>query len=217
MVGGGFPPRPERPMTEPFPPSESPAPSAGTPGDVTRLLSAMDQGDGEAQERIVQVLYDQLHDLAEAVMRSERADHTLSPTALVHEAYIRLADARRVGWNDRGHFMAVACRVMRRVLVDHARRRSSAKRDGGARVTLNGAALEIEPDRALEILALDEALGRLETLDARRARVVEMRFFSGLEVDEVARSLGVSEATVKRDWRFARAWLLAELGESSAA
>lgn len=161
---------------------------------------------------LVSVLYDRLHAMAEAVMRSERPDHTLSATALVHEAYLRLPEPGRIEWQDRGHFMAVACRVMRRVLVDHARRRAAAKR-GGERVTLRDdyAAL---PDRTLEILCLDEALSRLEVLDERQARVVEMRFFSGLEVEEIGRVLGVSEATVKRDWRFARAWLLAELAES---
>jgi RNA polymerase sigma factor (TIGR02999 family) len=148
--------------------------------------------------------------MAERVMRSERSDHTLSATALVHEAYMRLADARRVGWQDRTHFLAVASRVMRRVLVDHARRRAAAKRDAGERVTLRDE-LGAAEDRSFEILALDEALTRLEARDERRARVVEMRFFSGLEVDEIARLLDVSGATVKRDWRFARAWLLTEL------
>lgn len=162
---------------------------------------------------LVSALYDQLHAMAAAVMRSERPDHTLSATALVHEAYLRLPDPGKVEWQDRGHFMAVACRVMRRVLVDHARRRAAAKR-GGERVTLRDD-LAALPDRTLEILSLDEALSRLEVLDERRARVVEMRFFSGLETDEIGRVLGVSEATVKRDWRFARAWLLAELTEES--
>jgi len=185
-------------------------------GDVTRLLSAMDRGDAAAGQELVAVLYEELHSMAAAVMRAERPDHTLSPTALVHEAYMRLADARRVGWQDRGHFMAVTCRVMRRVLVDHARRRASAKRDGGERVTLRDD-VGFAEDRSLEILDLDAALTRLEAIDARRARVVEMRYFSGLEIDEVARLLGVSEATVKRDWRFARAWLLSELGEVRAS
>jgi RNA polymerase sigma factor (TIGR02999 family) len=164
---------------------------------------------------LVSTLYDQLHRLAEAALRSERPDHTLSATALVHEAYLRLPEPGRVQWQDRGHFMAVASRVMRRVLVDHARRRSAAKRGGGERVTLRDD-LAVVPDRTLEILCLDEALSRLEALDQRQARVVEMRFFSGLEVEEIGRVLGVSEATVKRDWRFARAWLLAELAESPA-
>jgi RNA polymerase sigma factor (TIGR02999 family) len=167
------------------------------------------------EDELVSALYDRLHAMAAAVLRSERPDHTLSATALVHEAYLRLPEPGRVEWQDRGHFMAVACRVMRRVLVDHARRRAAAKRGGGERVTLRDD-LAALPDRTLEILSLDEALSRLETLDERQARVVEMRFFSGLEVDEIGRVLGVSEATVKRDWRFARAWLLAELAENPA-
>lgn len=164
---------------------------------------------------LVSALYERLHAMAAAVLRSERPDHTLSATALVHEAYLRMPKGGEVEWQDRGHFMALACRVMRRVLVDHARRRSAAKRGGGERVTLRDdyAAL---PDRTLEILSLDEALSRLEALDERQARVVEMRFFSGLDVEEIGRVLGVSVATVKRDWRFARAWLLAELAENPA-
>lgn len=182
-----------------------------SPGDVTRLLGAMDRGDADAGDRLMTLLYGELHRLAAAVMSSERPDHTLSPTALVHEAYLRLADAERVGWKDRTHFLAIACRVMRRVLVDHARRRATAKR-AGEHVTLRDDQAGAR-QRTLEILALDEALGRLEAFDERRARVVEMRYFSGLELREIAGLLEVSQATVKRDWRFARAWLLAELGE----
>ncbi len=179
-------------------------------GDITGLLGALDRGDADAGDQLVALLYDELHGIAEAVMRGERSDHTLSATGLLHETYLRLVDAQSVGWQDRTHFLAVASRVMRRVLVDHARRRAAAKRGGGDRVTLRDDLVAAD-ERPFEILALDEALSRLEKRDERRARIVEMRFFSGLEVAEIAALLGISEATVKRDWRFARAWLLAEL------
>lgn len=168
-----------------------------------------DVPDGTA-EALVEQTYRELRRIAGRYMRTQRDDHTLQPTALVHEAYLRLARARGSGWKSRTQFVAVAASAMRCVLIDSARRRGAAKRDGGARVTLvDGSAID-EP-RPLDLLALDEALERLAAVDERAARVVELRFFGGLELALVAEVLDVSLPTVKRDWRFARAWLAREL------
>jgi RNA polymerase sigma-70 factor, ECF subfamily len=176
------------------------------PDDVTQLLNRMWDGDEAAAERAIATLYAELRAMAARALRAERDGHTLQPTALVHETFLRLTDQRAVAWQNRAQFLGVAGRVMRRVLVDHARRRHAAKRGGGAVVAMNGVPGG-GPDRLLELLALDQALLRLQQLDERQARVVELRFFAGLEIDEAAEVLGVSPATVKRDWRFARAWL----------
>lgn len=183
--------------------------------EVTRLLSRVGGGDDAAASDLLPLVYDELRRLADGYMRRERSDHTLQPTALVHEAYLRLVDQTRVRWQDRTHFFAVAATCMRRILVNHARDRNRLKRGGGARrVTLHD--LADAGDIGDEgLVDLDDALERLERLDERKARVVEFRFFAGLTVDQSAELLGCSPVTIKRDWEFARAWLLSELVEGS--
>lgn len=182
-------------------------------GEVTALLQDWSGGDRQALERLMPLVYGELRRLAGSYLRSERPDHTLQPTALVHEAYLRLIDQRKVVWKNRAHFFGIAAQMMRRILVDHARRRQAAKRDAERfRVvsgTTGGAAAE---DDAPDLLALDSALDALERLDPRQARIVELRFFAGLTVDETAEVANVSSATVKREWRPARAWLRREIG-----
>jgi RNA polymerase sigma-70 factor (ECF subfamily) len=164
-----------------------------------------------ASEQLLPLLYAELRSIAGALMRVERPDHTLSPTALVHEAYLRLVDGRAVQWESRSQFLCTAAQVMRHTLVDHARGRQAAKRDGGFRVTLDPATPDGKGLDLVDVLALDDALSRLAALDERRARVVELRFFAGLDIPETARVLGTSVATVKRDWVVAKAWLYREL------
>jgi RNA polymerase sigma-70 factor (ECF subfamily) len=170
-------------------------------------------------EQLLPLVYDGLRRLARSQLRRERADHTLQPTELVHEAYERLADQTRVNWRGRTHFFAVAAQVMRRLLVDHARQRGRRKRGGGAqRITLGGLADRAGPDLGLEeLVALDRALKKLAELDEREARGVELRYFAGLTTEEIANVLGVSERTVRNDWAFARAWLKRELSEEAGA
>ncbi|MCA1816766.1 MAG: sigma-70 family RNA polymerase sigma factor [Acidobacteria bacterium] len=174
--------------------------------EVTALLAAWSDGDESAYDRLVPLVYEELHRLAHRYMRRERDDHTLQTTALVGEAYLRLV-GQRVEWQSREHFFATSARLMRRILVDHARARGYRKRGGGARRVPLEDVLEMSDERAAELVALDEALDALARMDERKARVVELRFFGGLEVEETARLLGVSPNTVKRDWRAARAWL----------
>jgi RNA polymerase sigma factor (TIGR02999 family) len=176
-------------------------------GNVTSLLHELAEGRPDALADLMPLVYDELQRLAKRHLRGERTDHTLSPTGLVHEAYLRLIDMQRVNWQDRAHFFAMASRAMRRILIDHARSRMRQKRGGEiARVTLDEELVAADQD-ALEWLALDEALERLENVSERACRVVECRVFTGLEVEETARALDISEATVKRDWAFARAFL----------
>lgn len=175
---------------------------------VTELLHAWRGGDRDALDRLIPLVHDELHRLAARHMRSERPDHTLQTTALVDEAYLRLVDAE-VAWQDRAHFLAVAATVMRRVLVDHARGRDRGKR-AGVKVTLEEAAL-VSPSASDDMLALDEALSRLAKNDERSARAVELHYFGGLTYREIGEVLEVSEATVDRDLRLARAWLYKEL------
>jgi RNA polymerase sigma factor (TIGR02999 family) len=169
------------------------------------LMAARGAGDG-ALERLVPLVYDELRRLAASYLRKEAHGHTLQPTALAHEAWMRMVDATRVDWRDRAQFLAIAARMMRHVLVDHARGKKAAKRGGDAqRVTMVDAPAPLGP--ALDVLDVDEALQELARLDARKARVVELRFFGGLTEQEAAHALGVSATTVEDDWRFARAWL----------
>lgn len=169
-------------------------------------------------ETLLPVVYDELRAIAHGQLRRERADHTLCTTALVHEAYVRLADQRKGVWADRTHFFAIAARAMRRVLIDYARRHIAARRGGAARkVALNDAAQVAADDRADELIAIDEALKRLSRLDARQARVVEYRFFGGMTESEVATALGITARTVRRDWVRAKAWLMRELDAESGA
>jgi len=190
--------------------------SAGST-DVTLLLRAWTRGDPAALDRLTPLVYDQLHRLAAGYMRKEQPGHSMQATALVNEAYVRLVNAREVGWNDRVHFFAVCAQIMRRILVDHARRRTSVKRGGRAEREdhASGPNLDELPandtDRATELCALDDALVGLAHLDPRRAKVIELRFFGGLSVEETAEFLHVSPQTVMRDWKIARAWLTREL------
>ncbi|AHG89669.1 RNA polymerase sigma factor [Gemmatirosa kalamazoonensis] len=190
----------------------SPAPA----GEITALLHAWHGGEADAMERLAPLVYDALRGIAERHMRRERPGHTLSPTALVHEAWLRLDEPSGPPLRDRTHFLAVASRVMRRVLVDHARRGLAERRDAragiGARPTLKLA--DASPEEwSVTMLALDDAMDRLTALDPRLQRIVECRFFGGLSEDETAAVLGVSARTVNRDWRRARAWLEAALRE----
>jgi RNA polymerase sigma factor (TIGR02999 family) len=178
---------------------------------ITQLLASMKDGDPSAAEKLMPLVYDEFRALAARHLRRERSNHTLQPTALVHEAYLRLIDQTRVDWKGRTHFFAVGAQAIRRILVDHARNRNRQKRGGGAgKVTLDEA-VALAPQRQEEILALDEAMEKLAKLDPRQAQVVEMRFFGGLSVEEVATVLGVSKRTVEGDWTMARAWLMREL------
>ena len=179
-------------------------------GEVSQLLIAWKNGDAAALQRLMPLVYDELHALASRHLRDERTDHTLQTTALIHEAYLRLVGAD-VAWEGHGHFLAVAARTMRRILVDHARQRGRAKRSGGQRPITLDEGLAAAPERPPDLLALDEALERLSSLDERRARAVEMHYFGGLTYDETATVLGVSAATVDRELRLAKAWLYREM------
>ncbi|MBK8913337.1 MAG: sigma-70 family RNA polymerase sigma factor [Phycisphaerales bacterium] len=184
-----------------------------TPNHVTQILGAVAAGDGSAAGHLFEIVYEQLRGIAGSYFRHQRSDHTLQPTALVHEAYVKLIGGEEVQPRDRGHFFALAARVMRQILVDHARARGREKRGGDGswqRLTLDGIALD-DPQRPLDLLALEEALTRLAALNESHARLVELRFFGGLEEDEAAEVLGISRATASRAWRFVRAWLIREL------
>ena len=176
-------------------------------------LRAAHDDPAEPLERLLPVVYDELRAIAHRQLRGERVDHTLGTTGLVHEAYLRLVDQRRVDWHDRARFFALAARVMRRVLVDYARRRGARKRQGLAAPATLDDAIAAADDQAELILAIDEALSRLGELDPRQARVVEMRFFAGFTEDEAAELLGVSARTVRNDWVKAKGWLFRELRE----
>jgi RNA polymerase sigma factor (TIGR02999 family) len=184
--------------------------------NLTQLLNAASGGDVQAAAEILPVVYDELRKLARSHMGKERASHTLQPTALVHEAYLRLVGDANLKWDGRGHFFAAAARAMRRILVDRARHRARLKRGGDRRrVDLTEDALALEPE-ATDVLALDEALVRLEAYDKRKADVVMLRFFAGLGIEDTAAGLNVSSATVRNDWTFAKAWLLRELNRAPA-
>jgi RNA polymerase sigma-70 factor (ECF subfamily) len=180
--------------------------------DVTRLLRNWSRGDEKAASELFPIVYDELRRLARRYMSHERPDHTLQATALIHEAYVRLVGQHRREWQNRTQFFAVAAQMMRRVLVDHARKRAYQKRGGvgNVRLDVEQSAL-LAPERREQIIALDSALERLAAFDARKARVVELRYFGGLEAQEIAEVLGISTVTVTRDWKMARAWLRQEL------
>jgi RNA polymerase sigma factor (TIGR02999 family) len=178
---------------------------------VTSLLLAWSEGDEAALARLVPQVYAELHRLAHHYMRGERPGHTLQTTALVNEAYLRLVDLGGVTWNDRAHFFAMSARLMRRILVDHARSRRYQKRGGGAKVVPFDEELTVTREPGTDLVALDDALVALAKLDPRKCDVIELRFFGGLSVEETAVALNVSTSTVMRDWRLARSWLLKEL------
>ena len=181
------------------------------PQNVTQLLIGWSKGDKEALDRLVPLVYDELRRQAARYLRHERVGHTLQTTALIHEAYLRLVDQKNVHWQNRAHFFGIAAQLMRRILVDHARTRKRAKRGGSdVRVSLSEATLEAK-GKDLDIVALDEALERLAEIDVQQSRIVELRFFSGLTVEETAEVLSISTATVKRDWSIAKAWLHREI------
>jgi len=175
------------------------------------LLRAWADGDAAALDRLTPVVYEELRRLARARLRGERTGHTLQTTELVNEAYLRLADCERMRWQDRAHFFAVSAQMMRRILVDHARRRRNQKRGGGALHVSLGAGDLMMPNPELDLVALDDALQAFAQLDPRKVRVVELRFFAGLSVEEIAEVLKVSPVTVTRDWNSARAWLRREM------
>ena len=182
-------------------------------GEFTAWLSAWRQGDLSARDRLVDAVYPELRAIAQRQLGGERAGHTLQATALVNEAYLRLSGMDRIEWRDRVHFVHMAARVMREVLVDHARRRSANKRDGGERVSLTGLDLATGDDGGVDVAALDDALGALERIDPDKARIVELRFFGGLTIEETAEALQSSPATVKRHWQVARTWLFEALAD----
>ncbi len=182
--------------------------------DVTALLRAWTGGDEKALDRLLPVLYEELHRTARAYMRRERSGHTLQTTALVNEVFLRLVDIHQVQWNDRVHFLTMAAQLMRRILVDHARRRGYRKRGGGEQpVRLDELAM-VAPCSNAHFVEVDDALNALARRDARKAKVVEMRFFGGLSVDETAAALQVSSQTVLRDWSLAKAWLRREMSQA---
>ena len=181
------------------------------PGDVTRLLSQLNGGNSQAANELAPLIYNELRRLAAACMRRERPDHTLQATALVHEAYLRLMGQRNVQFSGRAHFFAIAATLMRRILLDYARKRHAAKRGAAPRqATLDEGLLVVE-QHLDDVLALDECLTRLAALDPQQARLVEVRFFAGLNVEETAEVMGISTATVKREWSSAKAWLNREI------
>ena len=179
-------------------------------GQVTRLLHAMQTGDTDAAETLLPLVYKELHRLAEGYMRRERPDHTLQPTALINEAYMRLAHEEK-DWKNREHFIGVAAHVMRRVLVDYARAHKAGIRSGGLKRVEWEEGLAVSAERPHDFVALDEALDRLAELNPRQARVVEMRYFGGLSVEEIAGVLGIAPRSVKRDWSLAKIWLFKDL------
>jgi RNA polymerase sigma factor (TIGR02999 family) len=186
-----------------------------SPSEITDLLVRWGDGDQAALERLLPFVERELHRLAHAYMRREHLDHTLQTTALINETYLRLVDQSRVRWQNRAHFYGIAAQLMRRVLLNHARDKHRDKRGGWAcKVSLSEADAMSE-ERSVELLALDEALQRLAAVDARKSRVVELRYFGGLSVNETAEALKVSPATVARDWEMAKAWLARELGHGS--
>ena len=187
--------------------------SAQSSNEITRLLIAWSDGDESALDRLAPLIHSELHRLAHHYMGGERPGHTLQTSALVNEAYIRLIDWKNVHWQNRAHFFAVSAQLMRRILVDFARERAVLKRGGGALQVSLAEADSLPVERSADLVALDEALVALSEMDQRKAQVVEMRFFGGLSVKEVAEVLKVSEETVLRDWRLAKVWLLRELGQ----
>jgi RNA polymerase sigma-70 factor (ECF subfamily) len=179
--------------------------------DVTQILQEVRDGDGDAPARLMPLVYDELRRLADHYLRQERPDHTLQPTALVHEAYLKLVDQTSVDWQNRAHFFGVSAQVMRQILVDHARRHRASKRGGLQQKLTLDEAIDYSQPLDVDLVALDDALTALAQLDARQSKIVELRFFGGLTIEETAVALGISPATVKVDWGMAKAWLRREI------
>lgn len=182
-----------------------------SPSGVTELLAAWRHGDRQAFDRVIEIVHRELRRIARAHMRHERGDHSLQPTALVNEAYARLVDINRIDWRDRAHFLALAAQTMRRILIDYGRRRGNQKRGAGQPRVVFSEDLAISNDAPADVVALNDALDALAVVDERKSRVVELRCFGGLSVQETAAILGVSSDTVQRDWRLAKAWIHREL------
>jgi RNA polymerase sigma-70 factor, ECF subfamily len=182
-----------------------------SPHEVTRLLVAWGNGDEAARDQLMPLVYAELHRLAHHYMNLEKPGHTLQTSALVNEAFVRLVDQRDVHWQNRAHFFGIAAQMMRRILVDYARKRGYAKRAGGAQQVTLDEGLIVSEQRSAEVVALDEALNGLSALDPRKGQIVELRFFCGLSIDETAEVVGVSPGTVMRDWTLAKAWLRKEM------
>lgn len=178
--------------------------------EITVLLERLNKGDRKTPDELLTLVYDELRKLAYTYMQNERSDHTLQPTALVHEAFIRVIDWENVSWESRAQFFSIVAKVMRNVLVDYARARHSNKRFGGQKIVLDDV-ISFPKDREINILKLEEALKSLENFDARQAKIIELRFFGGLSIEETAQVLKISDSTVKREWRFAKTWLQREL------
>jgi RNA polymerase sigma-70 factor (ECF subfamily) len=189
--------------------------TSNSPKDITLLLQAWSEGDREALGELTPFVYEELHRLAARYMRQERTGHTLQTTALVHEAFIRLIHPKRFTWQNRAHFYALSAQLMRRILVDHARKHHRAKRGGRLRAVSLDEAPAVSGSHGERLIAVDEALVRLAFIDPRKAQVVELRFFSGMSVEEMAEVLKVSHMTVSRDWDFAKAWLVRELSNEA--
>ena len=184
--------------------------------EVTQILHEWSDGDAEAPARLMPFVYDQLRRQARNYLAKERGEHTLQPTALVHEAYLRLVDQTRVSWQNRAHFYGIAANMMRRILVDHARAHATGKRGGAVvRLSIDDVQIPFE-QRATDLIALDEALEKLAEFDERRSKIIELKFFGGLNDDEIAETLNVSRRTVLRDWKTARLWLYRELVENKS-
>lgn len=177
------------------------------PNEITQLLQDWSGGDQTALDRLMPLVYDELHRLAHQYMRREKAGHLLQTSALINEAYVRLVDQPQIRWENRSHFFGIAARLMRLILVDEARKRNSAKRGGGAIQVSLAEATNVPREQAASVIALDDALKSLEAIDSRQGEIVELRFFGGLSIEETAEVLSVSPGTVMRDWTFARAWL----------
>ena len=186
---------------------------AASPQEITQLLLKWSEGDTDAHDRLTQLVYPELRRIARQYMRRESPAHTLQTSALINEAYLRLVDQRNTEWNDRVHFFAVAAQVMRHILIDHARKHRFAKRGGGAQLVPLDETAVLRQERAAEFVELDEALARLEGLDARKSHIVELKFFGGLTVDEIAEAMKLSPITIKREWRAAKAWLQLEMSQ----
>jgi RNA polymerase sigma factor (TIGR02999 family) len=185
------------------------------PANITQMLIDLTDGNAEVVNQILPHIYDELRRLASSYLRRERSDHTLQPTALVHEAYMKLIDQKKVRWQNRAHFFGIAAQVMRRILLDHARKHNAEKRGGEAeKMPIEEEILVVSHAKSAELIALDDALESLASLDEQKAKIVELRYFGGLSIEETAEVLGVSVPTINRQWRIAKAWLYSQIAQS---